>query len=352
MSDKLDIGVVCYKLQGVGPRNRTKNLVQGIAKYTDHRVHLITADDYIFENDNVKVYPLNIRSIGKIKKILKNADVVHVPVNVYQAIFVRSIYKGPLVVGTGIQYDALHRAMLKKFVNPEYVIELNRQSMIVCRKLGLDSNYIYPAIDVEKFRPFPEEEIARIKESLGIPLNSKVILFVGKLNKFKGFDIFYRLVLELNRKMKHKFFFLVIGEGELKYLVDNANLDNVLVLGFQKNDDLSIYYNIADVTIVPSISESFSFVALESAACGTPVITTAKGAIEWIFKEKNIYIWANREINDIIKKLENLLEDSSLYRKQIGKALDFIRREGLTLDMFVKKHIDIYKSAIEKFYKN
>ena len=53
--------------------------------------------------------------------------------------------------------------------------------------------------------------------------------------------------------------------------------DRVLFVAPQPHELLSTYYRAADVCVVPSRSESFGLVALEAAACGTPVVAAAVG---------------------------------------------------------------------------
>ena len=73
------------------------------------------------------------------------------------------------------------------------------------------------------------------------------------------------------------------GEKSLQGLVDLADArgvsDRVHFVDPQPHELLSSYYRAADVCIVPSRSESFGLVALESAACGTPVVASAVGGL-------------------------------------------------------------------------
>jgi D-inositol-3-phosphate glycosyltransferase len=55
--------------------------------------------------------------------------------------------------------------------------------------------------------------------------------------------------------------------------------DRVHLIDPQPHELLSSYYRAADVCIVPSRSESFGLVALEAAACGTPVVASAVGGL-------------------------------------------------------------------------
>src|SRR5207247_1600727 len=72
------------------------------------------------------------------------------------------------------------------------------------------------------------------------------------------------------------------GDGELERLhrlVDDFDLGGrVRFLPAEPHDHLATYYRAADACLVPSRSESFGLVALEAAACGTPVVPALGGA--------------------------------------------------------------------------
>jgi D-inositol-3-phosphate glycosyltransferase len=87
---------------------------------------------------------------------------------------------------------------------------------------------------------------------------------------------------------------LVIGGGEnsqheikqLRKLACNLKVENsVTFLGLVKHEKLPYFYSGADVCVVPSYYESFGLVALESLACGTPVVATDVGDFRNIIRE-------------------------------------------------------------------
>nr|MBA3655580.1 glycosyltransferase [Actinomycetota bacterium] len=73
------------------------------------------------------------------------------------------------------------------------------------------------------------------------------------------------------------------GDDELarvRALVGSLGLnDRVVFVPPQRHELLSTYYRAADVVLIPSRSESFGLVALEAAACGTPVVASAVGGL-------------------------------------------------------------------------
>jgi D-inositol-3-phosphate glycosyltransferase len=114
-----------------------------------------------------------------------------------------------------------------------------------------------------------------------------VLLFVGRIQPLKGVDVAVRALAELRRPDA---VLLIVGGAsgpaghdeveKLGRLIDELDLgDRVRFVPPQPHHILSSYYRAADVVLVPSRSESFGLVALEAAACGTPVVASAVGGL-------------------------------------------------------------------------
>ncbi|HET9602292.1 MAG TPA: glycosyltransferase [Acidimicrobiales bacterium] len=126
------------------------------------------------------------------------------------------------------------------------------------------------------------------RQALGLGLGDEpLLLFVGRIQPLKGVDVAVRTLAALDRPEAR----LVIvggasgvdGDAEVEKvaaLVDELGLtERVHFVAPQPHHLLSSYYRAADVALVPSRSESFGLVALEAAACGTPVVASAVGGL-------------------------------------------------------------------------
>lgn len=114
--------------------------------------------------------------------------------------------------------------------------------------------------------------------------SDKIILFVGRIDPLKGIDKLIKALSYLRHIPKLRL--VVIGGGkhsqpeieQLQKLALNLKIqDSVTFLGLVKHEQLPYFYNAADACVVPSYYESFGLVALESLACGTPVVATDVG---------------------------------------------------------------------------
>lgn len=145
---------------------------------------------------------------------------------------------------------------------------------------------VAPGVDHAFFAPGHRGQARR---ALELPERGPMLLFVGRIQPLKRADVAVRALHELRRA--HPDAFLVIvggpsgprGDEELvglHALVDQLGLaDSVRFVAPQRHELLSSWYRAADVSIVPSRSESFGLVALEAAACGTPVVAAAVGGL-------------------------------------------------------------------------
>jgi len=122
-----------------------------------------------------------------------------------------------------------------------------------------------------------------------LPAEAPLLLFVGRIQPLKGAQVAVQALALLRRAHPNAQLVIVGGPSgphgeehlhDVEELVATLRLtDAVHFVGPQRHELLSTYYRAADVCLVPSRSESFGLVALEAAACGTPVIAAAVGGL-------------------------------------------------------------------------
>jgi D-inositol-3-phosphate glycosyltransferase len=143
-------------------------------------------------------------------------------------------------------------------------------------------------VNLEQFRALDK---AQARRYLGL-VDDKIILFVGRIDPLKGIGNLIKALTYLRNIQGLRL--LVIGGGEhsrheikqLRELASNLKIENsVTFLDLVKHEQLPYFYSGADVCVVPSYYESFGLVALESLACGTPVVATDVGDFKNIIRE-------------------------------------------------------------------
>jgi D-inositol-3-phosphate glycosyltransferase len=138
------------------------------------------------------------------------------------------------------------------------------------------------------FKP-SDKQAARQRLNLN---DDKVLLSVGRIDPLKGIEQLLEAVSHLRDTKGLRL--IVIGGDEgsgsavqrLQNVTGELDLtDRVTFQGLVKHHELPLFYNAADVTVVPSYYESFGLVALESLACGTPVVATDVGDMRNIIRQ-------------------------------------------------------------------
>jgi D-inositol-3-phosphate glycosyltransferase len=169
-------------------------------------------------------------------------------------------------------------------------------------------------VNLDLFRPI-DKAIALCH--LGFD-GEEIILFVGRIDPLKGIDNLLRAMTYLeNQRLK-----LVVIGGDaqsrpelerLKSLSQSLRIgDSVAFYGLVKQEMLPYFYSAADLCVVSSYYESFGLVALESLACGTPVVATKVGCVENVIQNgKTGYMVIDNAPRRLADKIALLLSMSS-----------------------------------------
>ena len=192
---------------------------------------------------------------------------------------------------------------------------------------------VAPGVEHAFFAP-GDKRGARKALELG---DGPVLLFVGRIQPLKGADVAVRSLAELNRPDAT---LLIVGgasgtEGETEIahvhaLMQELKVENqVRFVAPQAHHILSTYYRAADVVLVPSRSESFGLVALEAAACGTPVVANAVGGLLTIVEHgRTGFLVPDRQPEIFARHIAIILDDPALSARMSHDAAE--RAKGYT----------------------
>ncbi len=134
---------------------------------------------------------------------------------------------------------------------------------------------------------------AAARQLLGIAPEEKVVLYVGRFDPRKGIETLVRAVNECQARTTENVR-LIIGGGSrpghsdgderdrIESIVAELSLESITRFpGRLSQEDLPIYYAAADVCVVPSHYEPFGLVTIEAMACGTPVVGSDVGGLQF-----------------------------------------------------------------------
>ena len=202
-------------------------------------------------------------------------------------------------------------------------------------------------INPSLFKPI-DKEIAR--KACGLDANINTMLFVGRMDPLKGLPN----LLEALALLRHRdnFRLLVIGgendkEAGFRNMLDiilTYQLSPVVIpLGSVPHEDMYLYYNAADFCIIPSYYESFCLVALESLACGTPVLSTDVGEVkEMVQGYPSCRIITGATPSALAEHIEDML--SKITTGKSGDINTLVRRYGW--DSVIEKILRQYERIL------
>lgn len=191
----------------------------------------------------------------------------------------------------------------------------------------------------------------KIRESLNIKDDEKLLIFVGRVAKEKSIDMIieaFKKVKENNLKVK----LLVVGDGpslnDLKELTNSLDLnDYITYVGKKPFDEVPIYYKAADAFISASTSETQGMTYIEALASGLIVLAHYDEVLSDIVKENENGFFFN-DVSGIYKAIEkfNQLDSNKLIEMKKTAVSSVLKYDANT---FGEESIRIYKEAIEEY---
>jgi D-inositol-3-phosphate glycosyltransferase len=213
-----------------------------------------------------------------------------------------------------------------------------------------------PGVNLDLFHPTNKNEA---KKKIGAKIDEKLILFVGRIEPLKGIDVLlYALKILLASEQMLKVCVWIVGGDisqdtsewpkELKKLSEIREVlgirTSVKFVGRKEQKELPVYYNAADLMVMPSHYESFGITAVEAMACGVPVITTDVTGVSNLIDKKHSFliISANNPIQTA-QRITKLLCDEKEYAKVSKSVVESV--QDLSWDNAADQFISLCKSC-------
>jgi glycosyltransferase involved in cell wall biosynthesis len=178
-------------------------------------------------------------------------------------------------------------------------------------------------INIDEFDISYSKEECR--EKLGLPIDNKIILFLGGLNPHKGPDVLLKAMPKILKSIPDAKLVFVGSGGmreELERLCKRLGVEKyVSFAGFVEECMKPFYYEAADVFCLPSVmkSEVFPIVLLEASASGLPMVVSDLDTLKCIIEDGyNGIVTKRGDENDLAEKIIYLLENEDI-REKMGK---------------------------------
>ena len=294
-------------------------------------------------------------------RILNKADLVHVhAIDVFGAflILVTKLIKKPVVV-------TVHRADVLPSNNSVWnilriiafrvvdaVIAVSKATKKLALNVGAPTNkvtVIYNTVDETIFAP---KSKALCRQKLGLPRDTKIILFVGNLIPRKGAEYLIKALPMILTKIPNTLL-VIVGDGpqrdELEQLVKELDLElNVIFTGRIPTEKLCLYYGAADIFVLPSLHEGHPMVLLEAMASGLPVIATkVSGSMETVIHSVNGYLVEPRDIYQLAESIIKVLGNEKQIH-EFGKASLRIYKKRFSEEKQIRELAKVYLRVLKR----
>jgi glycosyltransferase involved in cell wall biosynthesis len=316
----------------------------------------------IFEKIDTTTGFFRFLNISKLLKNLSDFDIIHVQFTFplgFGCTLLASLrlLNKPIIIHThgydvftvpSVNYGLRRNQLGKKFTNYTWrrankIITVCEKAKFEIEKTGINDdkiNVLYNGIDENLFRKNRidsnySKELSMLRENSDI-LFLSVASIVPVKNHVRILKTFEKLVDRYHSKYKIKL--ALIGEHNNDSLLNDAH-SNVVYLGKKKHSELSNFYNIADVFILPSLSEAHPWSMLEAMSCELPIIASNVGGIPETIDDSRFLVNPLDE-QDILKKFEQITEMNSSEREKIG----FENRKKILNNFTIMKHIHELKN--------
>jgi glycosyltransferase involved in cell wall biosynthesis len=173
-----------------------------------------------------------------------------------------------------------------------------------------------------------------------------IILYVGRIDQFKGLDVLVKAVHEL-RLQEISLRCIIVGEdfnyrNQLQKIIDRHQVSDLISIEEHvKQNELMRYYSSALITVLPSSSEGFPLVLAESMAAGTPFISTPVGAIpELVYRSGAGVVVPVGDARTLAKEIKRLIVDRKLWLSMSLRARAFSL--NFKWHNIARKYYDVY----------
>jgi glycosyltransferase involved in cell wall biosynthesis len=188
-------------------------------------------------------------------------------------------------------------------------------------------------MSIRPFAPVSEKQKWELRRRLGLDDRTRILLCVGRLSHEKGHADLVRAFPKMVELVGDSRLHLVlVGEGperrRIEELCRSLSLTDVVTLTGQQ-DDINPYYGIADVFLLPSLSEGCPNVLLEAMAAGVPVVATAVGGVpEIVTSGRDAILVKKHDGAGLAFATAELLKNQRLRERLVSSAREIVSRKS------------------------
>jgi glycosyltransferase involved in cell wall biosynthesis len=350
-----------------GAETHVTDLIKGLTA-KGHKVYLavhgeksekmdaLVSEQWSFNFRSANIFQYKIVAKQLMELIKENKiDVMHCHQRTagYIASYIKRVSGTPFVVTI---HDPWNRALFKSYYGKIFdhiitVSEFLRTRFISDFGFTPDKVHtIYNGADSDRYNPekYPEEQLNKLREGLGIKPEEKVVSLIARLYESKGQQYLITAAKAVVEKCPNVRV-LLVGSGEhedkfKKQVIENKLEDVVIFTGYR--EDIPELIGISDIVVRPSDMEGFPINMLEAMLMRKPVIATAiAGVPEMIIHGENGFMIQPGDVDGLANYITTILLDEKLGEK-MGNAGQRIVLDKFTLKSLITKVENLYASLV------
>lgn len=211
----------------------------------------------------------------------------------------------------------------------------------VMKHYGIPEEKIRVVHNANDFSDYAVDQLNSLKK------DKKIILFLGRITLQKGPDYF---VYAAKKTLEYypNAIFVVAGSGDMeramiRQVASMGIADKFIFAGFLRGEDTKKAYQMADLYVMPSVSEPFGLTPLESMINGTPtLISKQSGVSEVVNHCLKTDFW---DVDDMTNKIVSVLRYNELYKSLSSNGIKEVKK--ITWETPAKRCVDIYNELLE-----
>jgi glycosyltransferase involved in cell wall biosynthesis len=248
------------------------------------------------------------------------------------------------IVATALSFVKGYKKL--SFKSDKIICVSNSLSSYLQKNYGVDRKKLitlYNPDDESSY--FKMQELLELKKELKVNSENKILLFMGRINIEKGYDVLLKAFQFVKNEYKDAVL-LLCGNIEDKNFNKISDLMNSSVKVIYPGPNMTVFYGIADLVVLPSRIDPFPFVMVEAGSFKKAFIGGNTGGIaEFIENGKDGLLVQPGNSAELAEKIIYLLKNED-YAKSLGENLFKKVKEKCDYNNYFRKVEEIYNSLL------